>query len=111
MSGGHTRYGKVCAGRAHGIAQAISVDVADRVIVAVDEQPRLRQEAAIGRLACVGDIGVIVQVPRTGGVEAMTLERPCQHVEVRRWLESGVGLSRGGAMGGAEASSVARDRR
>lgn len=111
MSSGQTRHSKVCAGRAHRVAHAISSDAADLIPVAVDEQHRLRQAAAIGRLASVGDVGVIVQVPRAGGTEAMSLERLYQHVEVRRRPESRVSLSRRGAVRGTEAPSVARDHR
>lgn len=47
MPAGHTRHGKVWAGRAHRVTLTISVDVADLIEVAVDEQHRLRQLGAL----------------------------------------------------------------
>jgi len=111
VSGGHARHGEVCAGRAHRVALRVSGGAADLIPLAVDEQHRLRQAAPIGRRASVGDVGVIVDVPRAGGSEAVGRESPYQHVEVRRRPESRVGLGRRGPVRSAKAPSVARDQR
>ena len=51
---------EIRTGRAHRVAQVIAGDSVDLIEVAVDEQHRLRNAAAIGRPARIGDVGVVV---------------------------------------------------
>jgi hypothetical protein len=74
MRGWQTRHGEICAGGAHLIAKTIAVDVVHLIEVAVNEQNWLRQAAAIGRLASIGDVGVVADVPRAGSAETMSFE-------------------------------------
>ena len=60
----------------------ISGDIAVLVEVAIHEQYRLWQAAAIWRTSEMRDVSVVIQVPRAGGAEAVSLERPDQRVEV-----------------------------
>lgn len=55
MSGGNTRHSKVFACCAHRFALATSGDAADLIIVTVDEQHWLREAAASGQLASIGN--------------------------------------------------------
>jgi hypothetical protein len=74
MRGWQARHGEICAGSAHWIAKTTAVDAVHLIEVAVDEQNRLRQAAAMGRRARVGDVGIVVEVPRAGRAKAMGLD-------------------------------------
>lgn len=65
---------QVRAGRAHRLAIAIAVNGVDLVVLAVHEQNRPQNLAAVWRAARVGNVGRVVQVPRARWAKAMGIE-------------------------------------
>jgi hypothetical protein len=61
VAGRQARHRKILAGMAHRLSEAVVVDVAESVEVAVDEQHGLVQATSIGRNASVGEVSGVVQ--------------------------------------------------
>lgn len=84
MTGRNVRYHEIPAALTHGLTEKrISVDIADRVPVAIDEQHRLPQTAAVRRGAHVGDIAFVIQVPGITGAESRGVEGFGENGEIR----------------------------
>jgi hypothetical protein len=82
VTGRQIRHRQVLAAAAHGFPEAATVDVADRVPFAVDEQRGLVQAAAIWRCVGVGNVSGAVQVPGVGRTETGGTEGFDQDVKV-----------------------------
>ena len=111
VSGWQTDHGKVVAGVAHGLSDAIVVDVAETVEVPVEEEYGLAEASSVGSSMRVGQVRGIVQIPGVARTKAGNAECVDEGVEVGDRPKRGIRGYCGRAMRRAEPSSIARDHR